>query len=95
MEAKQKIVAMADKEQHNAGMNIYTNSETRVKNNLHSHKIHATVIPAPRKLVKRMMFEEMLQFLTRLFTNSKGNYYSNMHKTRCLRKTKHIYPFNN
>ncbi|KAF1863440.1 hypothetical protein Lal_00030467 [Lupinus albus] len=64
MEAKQKIVAMADKEQHNAGMNIYTNSETRVKNNLHSHKIHATVIPAPRKLVKRMMFEEMLQFLT-------------------------------
>ncbi|CAL0315476.1 unnamed protein product [Lupinus luteus] len=84
---------MADKEQHNAVMKIYTKSETRAKNNFHNHKVHATVIPAPRKSVKRMMFEEMLQFLTRLFTNSQGNY-SNMHTKRFLRKTKHIYPFN-
>ncbi|OIW04516.1 hypothetical protein TanjilG_13900 [Lupinus angustifolius] len=72
MKAKQKIVAMAEEEeQHNAVVKIYTKSETRVKNNLHNHKFHATVIPAPRKSVKRMMFEEMLQFLTRLFTNSR------------------------
>nr|KYP40043.1 hypothetical protein KK1_038625 [Cajanus cajan] len=38
---------------------------TRVKNN---KKAFATVIPAPRKSVKRMVFESMLGFFVGLFS---------------------------
>ncbi|CAL0307877.1 unnamed protein product [Lupinus luteus] len=64
--------------------------KAQVKNNLCNRKMHATVIPAPRKSVKRMMFEEMVQFFTRLFSTSEGNYKLE-NKTRCIRKTKRIY----
>ncbi|OIW16640.1 hypothetical protein TanjilG_32822 [Lupinus angustifolius] len=62
----------------------------QVKNNLCNYKMNATVIPAPRKSVKRMMFEEIVQFFTRLFSTSEGNYKLE-NKTRCHRKIKSIY----
>ncbi|KAK7275586.1 hypothetical protein RIF29_16705 [Crotalaria pallida] len=57
-------------------------SNAVVKNNLRNRKINASVIPAPRKSVKRMMLEEMIQFLTLL-----------LDKARCRfsRNTKRIY----
>ncbi|KAF1868862.1 hypothetical protein Lal_00048141 [Lupinus albus] len=73
------MVAMANEVNKNVVMN----------NNQCNSKKYATVIPAPRKSVKRMMFEEMVQFLTRLFSTSERNYKLE-NKTRCIRNTKRI-----
>ncbi|TKY56084.1 hypothetical protein E2542_SST20523 [Spatholobus suberectus] len=48
------------------------NSNTHLKD-MRNRKVNATVIPPPRKSVKRMMFETMVRFLTRFCFASEGD----------------------
>ncbi|CAJ1974294.1 unnamed protein product [Sphenostylis stenocarpa] len=49
----------------NQGAGVSNKFGTKVKN---KRKAFATVIPAPRKSVKRMVFESLFHFLLRLFS---------------------------
>ncbi|OIV96768.1 hypothetical protein TanjilG_19927 [Lupinus angustifolius] len=48
-----------------------TKCETKMKN-LGKNKKNATVIPAPRKLVKTMIFESVVDFIIHLFSAEDG-----------------------
>lgn len=58
-------------------------------------KVNATVIPAPRKSVKRMMLETMVGFLARLCFTSNSKYQvrvsSHMDRGTRHKKNKRIY----
>lgn len=56
----------ADTHQHHT---VAAKSEAQLKR---LRKINATVIPAPRKSVKRMMLESLLQFMPRLFSSQEN-----------------------
>lgn len=90
---QQKVLKM-----HPSAAGVTSKSETQLKD-LRKRKINATVIPAPRKSVKRMMFESMVDFLARLFS-SEGNQpkkvggcfkMNPMERATCCSKTKRIY----
>lgn len=94
---KLTMVALYEEEQQHNVMNMLTKSETRLKD-MRNLKIHATVVAAPRKSVKRMMFETMVDCLARLFSATKGKYPSNkvhgcskMDKAMWRRKIKRVY----
>jgi len=52
---------------NNGGAEVSKMYEAKVQN-----KNNATVIPAPRKSVKRMVFESVVDFFVRLFREVKG-----------------------
>ena len=55
-----------------AGVGLSTKRESEL-NKVRKNKVNATVIPAPRKSVKRMIFESLVNFIARLFSCESAN----------------------